>query len=190
MKRPAAVDARAVADLLHALYGFEATVLLNAGRDEIMDALNPHRSQLTADSQFLIYYAGHGFRDAAVEKSYRLPVDASPSRNRKWISSDDVIANLKGMDANHVLIVSDSCSSGGPARTAAIDLSSPAAREAGLNAVETNRARLVMTSGGDEPVADAGPGGHSAFAAALLDALSRMKGKFTVQELFANYIQL
>ncbi len=47
-----------------------------------------------------------------------------------------------------------------------------------------------MTSDGDEPGADGGPGGHSVFAAAFLDALLRMQGKFTVQELFANRIQL
>ncbi len=95
-------DAQAVADLLRASYGFETKLLLNAGHDEIMDSLIQVPGELTADSQLLIYYAGHGYRDTAVDKSYWLPVDASPNRNTKWISSDDIIENLKGMDANHI----------------------------------------------------------------------------------------
>jgi hypothetical protein len=47
-----------------------------------------------------------------------------------------------------------------------------------------------MASGGNEPVADGGGGGHSVFAKAFLLGLSQMeKDKFTATELFRDFVQ-
>lgn len=47
-----------------------------------------------------------------------------------------------------------------------------------------------MSSGGDEPVADGGAGGHSIFAGVVLDSLVRIDDNaFTAAELFQRFIQ-
>ena len=52
------------------------------------------------------------------------------------------------------------------------------------------RSRTLMSSGGDEPVADGGAGGHSVFANAVLSALEQATGDaFTAGDLFHNFVQ-
>lgn len=52
------------------------------------------------------------------------------------------------------------------------------------------RSRVLITSGGTEPVMDTGGGGHSAFARALLTGLSEMtEHAFSAKELFSRYIR-
>jgi hypothetical protein len=46
------------------------------------------------------------------------------------------------------------------------------------------RARLLLSSGGDHPVLDAGGGGHSVFATAFLDELARNDDLLPSPELF------
>src|ERR1022692_1195974 len=66
--RTATNDARSVQAVLRGRYGFETTLLLNATRSQIVSALNAYRRDLGADSSLLIYYAGHGYYDKAVDK--------------------------------------------------------------------------------------------------------------------------
>ncbi len=52
------------------------------------------------------------------------------------------------------------------------------------------RSRTLIASGGDEPVADGGEGGHSVFAGALLRGLAQTEREvFTAEELFYGYIR-
>ena len=52
------------------------------------------------------------------------------------------------------------------------------------------RSRVLITSGGTEPVMDAGGDGHSIFARALLTGLAEMKGTaFAAEDLFRDYIR-
>ena len=188
--RTATADAQAVAAELSTRYGFAVTLLTNARREQILSALNRYRRELPNSSQLLIYYAGHGYYDKAVDKAYWLPVDASPNDNTAWISADDITTDLKGMAARQILIVSDSCYSGGLTRSAPISLTNTADRDAALTKLEQRASRLVMSSGGNEPVADGGGGTHSVFAAAFLAGLEQMEQRrFTVEELFASYIR-
>ena len=48
------------------------------------------------------------------------------------------------------------------------------------------RARLLMTSGGDQPVLDAGGQGNSVFARAFLDVLGANEGVLSTPALFAK----
>jgi hypothetical protein len=53
-----------------------------------------------------------------------------------------------------------------------------------------SKSRNLMSSGGNEPVADGGAPGHSIFASAVLDSLRRIDDdKFTAAELFSRFIQ-
>lgn len=47
-----------------------------------------------------------------------------------------------------------------------------------------------MSSGGNEPVADGGGGGHSVFAKAVLNGLDQIEGaEFTAQDLFQDFVK-
>ena len=62
--KTAVADAQAVAAVLRDAYGFDLKLLLNAGRGEILAALNQYRRELPEESALLIYYAGHGYFDS------------------------------------------------------------------------------------------------------------------------------
>lgn len=56
-------DAKDVSRVLTEKYGFKAKRLLNAGRRDILTAINEFRKSLGENDSFLIYYAGHGEYD-------------------------------------------------------------------------------------------------------------------------------
>src|SRR5262249_15840670 len=106
-----------------------------------------------------------------------------------WIIADDITAKLTRIQARHILIVSDSCYSGTLSRDVAPSLTTPLERQRYLLKANGSKSRVLMASGGNEPVTDSGGGGHSVFAAALLRGLREMKEKeFTAEELFHDYI--
>jgi hypothetical protein len=165
--KTAAGDAKAVAALLTSAYGYKVTMLENATRSEILDALDTYREQLTEKDNLLIYYAGHGWLDEAGEEGYWLPVNARANRRTNWISNARITSTLRALNARHVLVVADSCYSGTLVR--GIKVSQPTPDY--IRRMAEKRARLVITSGGLEPVADSAGGGHSPFATAFLESL-------------------
>jgi hypothetical protein len=87
---------------------------------------------------------------------------------------------LKAIQARHIMVVADSCYSGSLTRDANVDI-----RDANyLGRIVQKRARTVLTSGGLEPVADAGSGGHSVFAAAFLAVLRDNTGVMDAETFF------
>lgn len=181
----AIADARAVAGLLRDTYGFEAQLLENATRADVLRALAALRARLTAGDNLLIYYAGHGHVDKGVDLGYWLPVDAERDNPANWIANTDLTAAIRGMSAKHVLVVADSCYSGSLLRSAAIPaLRSTPERMEWLRRMSAKRARVVLSSGGLEPVMDGGGGGHSVFAKAFLEALGENEAVLDGQSLF------
>lgn len=167
-------DAQAVDELLRTRYGFRTRVLLNATRAQIISALNEYRGILSPDDSLLIYYAGHGELDTQNLRGYWLPVDARRDENTEWISDQQVTSQIETMSARHVLVVADSCYSGAMTRSSGVVI-----RSAGSTDEEIKRltrlakvpSRTVLTSGGLQPVLDAGGGGHSIFARAFIGVL-------------------
>jgi uncharacterized caspase-like protein len=184
-------DANDVAKLLKSKYGFEARVLLNATRNDILTAINDLRKTLTDKDNLLIYYAGHGEFDKVAGKSYWLPVDAKRDNPVDWIMAEDITSNIKRIASPHILVISDSCYSGTLTRAATTDLSANAGREEFLKKMVERPSRTLMASGGNEPVADSGGGGkHSVFAAALLSALNEANNEmFTAEEIFHGRVK-
>src|SRR5262249_42508157 len=80
----------------------------------------------------------------------------------------------KAIPSSHVLIISDSCYSGVLTRDAEVEFK-PQNRAVYLAKLEKSKSRTLMSSGGDEPVADGGAPGHSIFASAILDSFHRME---------------
>ena len=96
---------------------------------------------------------------------------------------------MRVLPSRHVLIVSDSCYSGGLSRDA--DEPEHAGTESAFIArMLKSKSRTLMASGGDEPVSDSGSNGHSVFAYAVLRALERDDQPiFTASDLFYGSIR-
>jgi hypothetical protein len=171
-------DAQAVGALLELDYGFNGhvTYLLNqdASRKHILDALEGpggYGQTLGESDNLLIYFAGHGYYDTRADKAYWLPVDAESSLSSNRISADDLTTAIRGIASHHVLIISDSCYSGDLTRDGG-DLNVSRGEQAFLARMLAAPSRSLLSSGGNEPVSDSGPDGHSIFAAAFLHALA------------------
>jgi TPR repeat protein len=186
-------DARAVAGLLQSRYGFQVISVLNhdATRAHILNALNQFRISLKDSDSLLVYYAGHGYLDKEADRAYWLPVDAESAMSANRISADDLTAAARTMPSRHVLIISDSCYSG--TLTVSRDVNSSllsAGQTALLSRMMKSRSRNLMASGGNEPVSDNGPDGHSVFASAVLKALEQAAAPmFTARQLFYGSVE-
>ena len=180
----AVADAEAVSETLKSRYGFEVRLLRNASRADILRALNDFRAELTEEDNLLIYYAGHGYVDRQSETGFWQPIDADKDDDLNWIANEDLTRRLNAMTARHVMVIADSCYSGTLVRAAQSEIPTGHEREAWLQRMGEKRSRTAIVSGGIEPVADAGRGGHSVFANALLAALRENKNYIEGSSLF------
>ena len=158
---------------------------IDATRSDIINAMSGLRASLSYDTNLLIYYAGHGIVDPVTERGYWLPVDAKQNSSANWVSNDDITNMLKAIPAQHILVVADSCYSGTLTRAAPVNLETWEDRRNWLKRIAKKRSRTALASGGLEPVADAGSGGHSVFVTALLAALRENSEIIEAQALFA-----
>jgi hypothetical protein len=177
--RTAVNDAKALADLLDQTYSFTVTLLLDATRSDILDALDKMAETLGEADNLLIYYAGHGLLDEGAGRGYWLATDAKPNRRNNWVSNSTLTDTLSILEAKHVMVIADSCFSGTLVR----------ASKAGVRAgdywkrMARKRTRVALVSGGLEPVSD-GTGSHSPFAEALLSALRSNRAIMDGTQLF------
>jgi len=182
--RSAVSDARAISDLLRREYGFSVRVILNATRRDIVTALHRTRQELDVTANLLLYYAGHGYLDPDSNEGYWLPIDARPTEPTNWLANATVTTMLRGLEAKHVIVVSDSCYSGSLNRGVDIQNHPPSY----IMKLANKRARVVLTSGGLEPVQDEGGGEHSIFAKYFL--LSLRENKSAVIEGSALFLRI
>ena len=187
--KTAASDATAVSNLLRDRYGYQTTLLLNASRLEMLSALNDMREKLKPEDNLLIYYAGHGEVDGKGQ-GYWIPSDAAAGNNKTWVSNAAISDILNSMAARHVLTVVDSCYSGTMTRAAAPSFNAgtmPADQWAGwVKTMVNGRSRTALTSGGLQPVADAGVGDHSYFARAFLNVLQDNNRLLEAQRVYSE----
>ena len=187
--KTAVADAREVARLLQQDYGFQVKLLLNATRYDMLAALNELREKLTDKDNLLIYYAGHGELDDRNQRGHWLPIDAEPNSTANWISNVAITDVLNSMTVQQLLVVADSCYAGTMTRSSLGRLEgglSESERIRMLSLMAHQRSRMVLTSGGVEPVLDSAGGAHSAFAQAFLGVLQSNVGILPGQELFGH----
>ncbi len=181
--RTAVSDARSVANLLEVDYHFNVSLLENADRSQIVKSIAELRRKVSHKDNLLIYYAGHGYLDDAAGEGFWLPTDASPDDPSNWIATDRVVGQIRAMEAKHVMIVADSCFSGAITRGLKIEQRTPAWFEKMVK----KKARTALTSGGLEPVMDAGSGGqHSVFAESFLSVLRDNDGVLDASQLYSQ----
>jgi hypothetical protein len=166
-------DAREVADVLRSHYGFDVKLLTDATRDQIMAAMNEYARTLTDADRLLIYYAGHGgTKIFPPERAFWLGVDADPELPSSWLSAQTVADAIWQIHARHILLVADSCFSSvitHPTSTTLVR-----ADDEHVTAIRWNKAaRMVLTSGQNEPVVDgtSADAAHSLFADLFITVL-------------------
>jgi len=175
-------DAMGVRDVLVGRYGFKrerVIELLNeqATRTKIEGALYKLGQQAKAEDSVLIYYAGHGQYDEEGRLGWWVPVEGQPKDPGTFITNASVRDYIEGMKAKHVYLVADSCFGGtlfGKSRAM------PPLNDQFFARLYAKKSRWGLTSGGTEPVADAGKGGHSIFAYHFINLLKENTDPYMV----------
>ena len=164
-------DARSMARLLESELGYETVVVENATRPAIIKALNKVAAEAGPADSVTIYYAGHGQVAPGTRLGYWQPADADASRPETWLSNADIEKLLAQVSASQVALISDSCYSG-----ALVSGERIRGRSESVDPKQLleRKAVVVMSSGGNEPVFDAGKNGHSPFAWNLMRALEQV----------------
>lgn len=169
-------DVDALGKMLKNNFGFDVLVREDLGRGEIIDLIEDYKLKLTDRDSLLIYYAGHGHMRE--DGGYWIGVNGKKNSRSDWLkytTISDLLDNRSGMHAKHVFVVADSCYSGVAYRDNS-DISQREPNESDAQwikrMVETP-ARIILTSGGNQPVVDQiGNATHSVFASELLNKLA------------------
>ena len=166
-------DAREVAKVLEHKYKFKVTRLYNATRKDTVKAIYDVSRELNVEDNLLIYYAGHGIFDEKENEGYWLAIDAADDTSVEGIGNTWITKQVKATKARHVLLLIDSCFAGSITKTRSASNLVP--REnldpKFIERKSSKKSRMVITSGGNEPVVDSDGGDHSWFAKKLLEIL-------------------
>jgi hypothetical protein len=166
-------DAEAVAELLERDYGFKIDLLLDgeASAEAIEGRIARHLDLADAATQWLFYFAGHGWRTGG--KGYLVPAGACQTDAKSCLSLAALCNRCLRSRCGEVLIVLDACHAGQAlVRSEELDdRSSP-------DPAERLRIRQILCSANPDACALDGGGepGHSVFTQSLLDALDGRAG--------------
>lgn len=151
--------------------------LVDPTRANILDAIEQKRKSLSVDDNLIIFYAGHGYWDEVLKMGYWLPSDARKDSKSNWVSNTDLTLYLSAFEANHVLLISDACFSGGIFKTRSIgDM------EQGTKRLYDLKSRKAITSGNLKEVPD-----NSVFMKFFIKELEMNQNTFlTSDQLFAK----
>jgi filamentous hemagglutinin family protein len=178
-------DVDAVSKVLAEKLGYEVKVVRNPNKAEIIRTLNELSIEINASDSVVVYYAGHGYSLEKNGAGYWLPSDAPVNDPSRWISNSDIAKLLAGIRSKQMALISDSCYSGAFAR----DGMASVGRDVTAEDVLTKRSVVVLSSGGDEPVADEGKDGHSIFAWNLMKTVGSVENWRPGSTIF-NEVQL
>jgi len=164
-------DAVAVGEVLEKSLGYQTVVVRNGSKQAIVSAFNLLAAQVSPQDSVIIYYAGHGELIESSGQGYWQPANADSSRPETWLSNSDIGKLLAQLSASQVALISDSCFSG----SLVSDERIRGIQQSGdPSLLLSRRAAVVMSSGGNEPVFDAGKNGHSTFAWSLMRTIEKV----------------
>jgi len=185
-------DAKDLEKVLKEKYGFKTTILIDEKSDETENAIIKFTQNRDKNDNILIYYAGHGELIKKQKRGYWLPTDAGSTQDSKWLSNNNIKDLISSSDAKHILLVVDSCFSGSLMRGSGENKSVEKLTVSAVERFKKLKTRLVMTSGGNEFVADGiGNSSNSVFAEPLIKALRDNNDVIRSIELFQtvqNYV--
>lgn len=176
-------DIAAIEAVLSDQYGFEVTSVANGDRRQILRAIYDVGNKAGFQDHVLVYYAGHGVVDRASEVAYWIPSDAGRDFAPDWVSADEVMNAFRTVSARHLMLVADSCYSGKLLRgDAPVTVN---ASETAVKRLFQKKARVALTSGGEEPVADSSLGSkHSVFANSFINNLRENRSPLPASTLY------
>jgi uncharacterized protein len=184
-------DAERAAKILSTQYGFTVQVIQDGNDVAILKALNDLNAVLGPNDNLLIYYAGHGYRlkTDKMESGYWLPRNAErPPNDTYWVPNEQITSHIGRLQAKRVLVVADSCYSGLLSTDSSfffLDKPTEVSPEY-IQFKLPKRSRLLIASGGDNPVLDEGGQGNSVFGKAFLDVLETNNAILTAPALFSK----
>jgi len=160
----AKLDAERFVKVMKEKYGFklvqEPLFDNEASRKNIVEAINHLSSFLTEGDNIVIYFAGHGAIHSKTKKGYWIPSDASQSVS-DYIPNSTVIDSIEGIEAKHILLISDSCFAG------TFLTQSRTSDTNHYKKLAEHKSRWLIASGREELVSDGQPGVGSPFAISL-----------------------
>ena len=165
-------DITQIGGVLQARFGYETRLVKDAGKAQIIEALNALAADVRPQDSVLLFYAGHGYLLDDVKMGYWIPVDASVKTAKGWISNSDISRLLAAIPSRQLMLISDSCYSG----TLTGERKLTQGRDLPPEQILQQRSVLVLSSGADEPVSDEGKEGHSIFAWNLIRTLQAAGG--------------
>jgi hypothetical protein len=194
-------DIIAVGKALEEQYGYKTEIEVAAGKPamslllkdtsarDISKVLDRLSNKLVSEDTLVVFYAGHGTSDQASGTGYWVGVNAEWGVPADMFSNAQLNAALMKIAARNVLVLVDSCYAGAFIRGASeADVQGqelPTMREQSLLKALQKKKRIVIASGGEQPVLDGGGSGHSVFAQALLEGLAGIrKPIFSATDLF------
>jgi hypothetical protein len=184
-------DTERVEKILADKYGFNVTRYEDANDIDMLKTINDLNSIVKPEDNVLIYYAGHGavLSSAKAQNGYWLPVNADPPpKDTFWVPNEQITGHLGRLQAKRVLVVSDSCFAGllstDPSYLFMNDKVKYSKEYIAFKLPK--RARLLLSSGSDQPVLNVGGGEHSVFARAFIDELESNTGILSSPELFSR----
>ncbi len=165
-------DVQSIGALLRERLGYETRILENATKDMMLEAFQALVDELGEQDSLVVFYAGHGYILESDGQGYWLPSDARTDTAQQWISNRSVSEFLGTIRSKNIILIADSCYSGTllssdqESQGVKIRLSRAELRE--------QRAVMILSSGGEEPVQDEGGAGHSVFARQLMTMIEDM----------------
>jgi formylglycine-generating enzyme required for sulfatase activity len=178
-------DAKAVKDVLLSRYHFDKEHLIElydeqATRKNIIGKFRYLAGKMRDSDSLVIFYAGHGHIDSITKSGSWIPVESGESDASAWISNHDIKNYLKidAIKAKHILLISDSCFSGDFFRGHRGEL--PKVTDKMIKKSYALTSRQAITSGGLEPVSDAGFCSNSVFSYFLVRTLKENQKPFLV----------
>jgi uncharacterized protein len=182
-------DAERAAKILTQKYGFTVQLIEDGNDVAILRALNDLNKVLGPNDNLLIYYAGHGYRlqSGKLENGYWLPRNAEkPPNDTYWVPNEQITNHIGRLQAKRVLVVADSCYAGLLSTDPSmffLDKPTEVTQDY-VTFKLPRRSRLLIASGGDNPVLDEGGQGNSVFAKAFLDVLESNDAIMTAPALY------
>ena len=160
-------DASAIAEALRATGFDEVSVVLDADRAAMVDALQAFGPAADAADWAVVYFAGHGIEIGG--RNFLIPIDAELASDRdvadEAVTLERVLSAIEGARKLR-LVVLDACRNN--PFIASMATSSPSRSVGrGLARVEPSRATLVAFAAKEGTLAADGTDGNSPFAAAL-----------------------
>jgi hypothetical protein len=179
LKTPHA-DIDALAEILKDDFRFNVDIRKDLNRSEIIDLIEDYKAKLLPQDNFLIYYAGHGH--LRKDGGYWIGVDGKKNSRGDWLkytTISDLLDKNAGMKAKHVLVIADSCCYAGAAYREENDTIKKKEDESyyqWIDRLSQTRARIIISSGGEQPVVDhiGDSSSHSIFANELINRLRQI----------------